>query len=125
MKRILTIASAFAIALGGAAAATAEKPADPGRDHGLCTALFNGQKNGHEKQDQYPGPFGDLIANTLDADGDGSVLDDLYEACQAFGIGGNEEHGRFLCTLGAEDDPATPDDETDYACSEREGPGNS
>lgn len=116
MKRILTIVSAFAIALGGAAAATAEKPADPGREHGLCTAFFNGQKNGHEKQDQYPGPFQELL------DGAGGTVNDLYLWCQAFGIGGNEDNGRWDCTI---DDGGTPDDSTDDTadCQPDDNPG--
>ena len=119
MKRILTIVFAFAIALGGAAAATAERPAEPGREHGLCTAFFNGQKNGHEKQDEYPGPFQDLVDDAPDGSDEGSEggsVADLYDWCQQFGIGGNPDHGRFDCG---------PNEDGQTECSENPAPGNS
>jgi opacity protein-like surface antigen len=130
MKRMLTIAFAFAIALGGAAAANADKPADPGREHGLCTAFFNGQKNGHEKQKngekgEYPGPFEGLLDNAPDGDDDndtGGDVADLYQWCQQYGIGGNEDNGRWDCTI-TEDDPTTQEDESNAECDRDTQPG--
>jgi hypothetical protein len=89
--------------IAGTGVALADKPADPGREHGLCTAFFNGQKNGHEKQrernGEYPGPFQDLLEGAPDGPdegSDGGSVSDLYNYCQQFGIGGNPgENGRF------------------------------
>lgn len=99
--------------VGGANAAMAAKggsSGDPGpgpngnNDKGLCTAYFNGQKNGHEEGNG-PGPFGALEDKSTD---DGSnedktpeqqVSDDVFEYCQQYQIGGNPElNGRFDCS---------------------------
>lgn len=108
--------------------------ADPGpngnNDKGLCTAYFNGQKKGHDKNGN-PGPFQALIeaadaANGDDEDNDDPRLEaaeDVFELCQGL-IGGNPDHGRFDCSV---DDNGTPEDTSDdtYTCAENEAPGNS
>jgi len=88
-------------------------------DHGLCTAYFNGQKNGHQ-QGSSPGPFGAL------EDAHDDDIQAIYEWCLAVvgpaengpgggddGIGGNpEENGRFTdCFTDANNNPS--DDCTD------------
>lgn len=131
MKRLLTIALLAILALGSASMAKAEPPAEPGRNHGLCTAFFNGQKNGHDKQKaeeggEYPGPFEALINDAPDGSDDndtGGDVADLYEWCQQYGIGGNEDHGRYDCVI-TEDNPATAEDESDTTCTEDNTPGN-
>ena len=117
MKKLLLSALVAGTMFAGAGAALAEKPAEPGREHGLCTAFFNGQKNGHEKQKErngeYPGPFQDLLDNAPDGpdSGDeGGSLQDLYDRCQQVGIGGNpDENGRFEECF----DGDGPDDDSD------------
>jgi hypothetical protein len=140
MKRILTIVFAFAIALGGAAVSQAEPGPNGNNDKGLCTAYFNGQKNGHDKQREgedgaYPRPFAALEeAGNDETDTDGrdndrdgqtdeaneheslSPAENIYNFCQGL-IGGNPEHGRYTCSdPGASSDPE---------CTENEAPGKS
>jgi hypothetical protein len=101
---------------GVAGVAKADRPADPGKEHGLCTAFFNGKKEGHEKQKdkngEYPGPFQDLLSDAPDGSDEndtGGDVADLYDWCQQFGIGGNpDENGRFTtCWTDDDDDPDT------------------
>lgn len=91
--------------------------ADPGphhgnNAHGLCTAYFNGQKNGHGKNDRpSPPPFAALEAAAE------AEEQTVYEYCSAVegpgngaggdGIGGNPAHGRF---------PGCFDDDEDTEC---------
>jgi hypothetical protein len=102
MKRILTIVSAFAIALGGAAVATGAPGPNDSNNHGLCTALFNGSQQGQENKQQ-AGPFATLISEAVDGPSDeddqGGSLTDAWDWCQAFGIGGQP------------DDPTTPEND--------------
>ena len=113
--RILALLVAGAMAGGYVGVAEAKSPnagGNPGpnghNDHGLCTAYFNGQKNGHE-QGNSPGPFGAL------EDANGDDVQAIYDFCRAVegGIGGNpDENGRFTdCFTDANDDPS--DDCTD------------
>ena len=123
--------------------------ADPNgnNDHGLCTAYFNGQKNGHgegEDQSNQPPPFQALedksydYTNSDEADNDrddqpdeGDEGDALTDAENIFNycndnsiIGGNPDHGRFTCV----DEGGTgtgPDTETDPECNTNEAPGKS
>jgi hypothetical protein len=103
--------------------------ADPGpngnNDKGLCTAYFNGQKKGHEKQQErngeYPGPF-QALQDTAEAASDGEYEGEeaVYWYCAirdgAPGIGGNPDHnGRWTC---AEDEDGDPQ------CEDNEAPGN-
>ena len=118
MKKLLLSALVAGTMFAGAGAALAEKPAEPGREHGLCTAFFNGQKKGHDKQKageggEYPGPFEDLVDGAPDgpdAGDEGGSVSDLYNYCQQFGIGGNPgENGRFEECF----DGDGPDDDSD------------
>lgn len=115
----------------GANAALADHNEDgePSNTHGLCTAYFNGQKKGHDKNGQ-PGPFAGLEAASrvyteedgVDNDQDGEVDEegenqDLSAAENIFNycsdhteIGGNPTHGRFTCVEdGADSDPECTD----------------
>ena len=110
MKKLLSILMAAGLMFSIAGIARADKPENPG-EKGHCTAFFNGQKKGHDKQPEYPGPFQDLQDRapdgTDDTDGDGDPYDadetsgdlaDLYDYCQStYGIGGNAaQNGRFV-----------------------------
>ena len=153
-KIILGTLSALLLILGafttGASAAKDDNNGKAGpngnNDRGLCTAYFNGQKNGHgdgEDGDR-PAPFEALEAagyeytNSDDEDNDrdgdvdeGDEGENLTEAENVFNfcndtsiIGGNPEHGRFTCS----DEGGTSlgdDTSTDPECNENEGPGNS
>jgi hypothetical protein len=116
--------------LGGAFGATAAKPQHAGgpgpngnNDHGLCTAYFNGQKKGHEKNGQ-PGPFAALTEhaedehpNNKDEDPDNDVTGTqaVFDYCSGVekGIGGNpDQNGRYTdCFTDENGDPS--DDCTD------------
>jgi hypothetical protein len=128
MKKLLAVVMAAAgLLFVGAGFASAE-PAEPGpnghNEHGLCTAYFNGQKNGHEEGDG-PGALGGLEDDATD---DGSnenledekqVSDDVFEFCDQFGIGGNpEENGRFDCRDDETNsgDPRDSDDDGEVEC---------
>jgi hypothetical protein len=110
LKKLLLAALVSASLIGGAAVAQADPPPDPGREHGLCTAAFNGKKNGHE-DGNWPGPFQDLrdsAPDGSDENDEGGDIADLYDYCQQFGIGGNpDENGRY--TTCWTDDDADPD----------------
>lgn len=94
-------------------------------DKGLCTAYFNGQKKGHEKQQEkngsYPGPFQALQDHAEDeSGGDYEGEEAVYWYCAmregAPGIGGNPDHnGRWECT---------EDENGDPSCEENDAPGN-
>ena len=146
LKKLLVALVATLAALGFANFAQAEPGPNGNNDHGLCTAYFNGQKNGHgegEDQTNQPPPFQGLEDTSreytdndkADNDDDGQVDEDgenesLTDAENIFNycndqllIGGNPEHGRFTCT----DPGVTPpnDGETSPECENNEGPGNS
>lgn len=124
--------------LGGLSFAKAEPGPNGNNDHGLCTAYFNGQKEGHDKNGQ-PGPFQALEdtsreytdSDGVDNDGDGEVDEDgenqdLSAAENVFNfcdntttIGGNPEHGRYTCV--ADSDPVTAGDQP--SCEENDKPG--
>jgi hypothetical protein len=94
MRKLLASAVIATTMFGGMAVAQAQKPTQPGRDHGLCTAFFNGQKKGHDKNGE-PGPFADLLA-AHDGDSDAAALQDLYNYCTTVGIGGQPgQNGRY------------------------------
>ena len=141
VKKLIALV-ALMLMLGGATVsmAAADKDGEPANKHGMCTAYFNGQKNGHGRDEDdssnYPGPFQDLEqqgrdyvdSDGADNDGDGDVderddeagtteSDDLTVAENIFAycdgtIGGNMDHGRFTCEI-VKDDGGTPDDTTD------------
>ena len=124
--------------LGGLSFAQAEPGPNGKNDKGLCTAYFNGQKEGHDKNGQ-PGPFQALEdtsreytdSDGVDNDGDGEVDEedenqDLSAAENVFNfcdntteIGGNPEHGRYTCV--PDSDPTTEGDQP--SCEENEKPG--
>ncbi|HEX7166598.1 MAG TPA: hypothetical protein VF230_06430 [Acidimicrobiales bacterium] len=147
-KRILLLAVAAIVGVLGVGFGAAAEPGPNGNnDHGLCTAYFNGQKNGHgegEDQTNQPPPFQGLEDasreytdsdgtdndndNQTDEDGENESLTDaenIFNYCHDLStIGGNPTHGRFTCT----DEGGTgtgPDTETDPECNNNEGPGNS
>ena len=132
------IAGLMMFGLFGVVNASADPDPEGPAKKGLCTAYFNGQKNGHDKNGD-PGPFQaleDAAANSdgVDNDGDGDTDDgqesiddgtaegDLEQAEAVFSfcdglIGGNPDHGRYDCTA---DDPTTEEDET--ACQRNPAP---
>ena len=128
MKRLLALicgATLLLAAGAGTASAAHEGPGPNGsNDKGLCTAYFNGQKNGHEKQKErtgeYPGPFAGLEEHAEDSgenedlEDEQQISDDVFEFCQGLGIGGNpEQNGRFDCREGDEKDSPARDEDTD------------
>lgn len=108
---------------------------DPGpngnNEHGLCTAYYNGQKKGHDKNGN-PGPFQALEddaqeQNPQSGDNDGDEMDAVeavFEFCQDYGIGGNPDHGRYTCEMTESDDPDNEGD-MEAECTENDAPGNS
>lgn len=89
VKKLLVSAAAATLLTLGAGAAQASHtddrdPHEP-QDRGLCTAFFNGNKNGWE-QNGTPPPFQDLM-NRAD-DGDDQTTNDVETYCGTL-IGGN------------------------------------
>jgi hypothetical protein len=134
MLGALTALLVIAGLVGGAQAAPGPNDSN---NHGLCTAYFNGQKEGHDKNGN-PGPFAALAtaaaehtdSDGVDNDGDGEVDEDgesadlsesenIYNYCEGL-VGGNEDHGRFTCVLDTDDE--TDGNQTE--CTENEKPGN-
>jgi hypothetical protein len=127
-RRLLAVlAASFMLVglFGGAALANNGKAGPNGHNEkGLCTAYFNGQKNGHEEGDG-PGPFGALEDEAED-NGDNENLpdeqqisDDVFEFCNEFGIMGQpEQNGRFDCREGEDrtGDPRDSDDDGEIEC---------
>ena len=119
MRRLFAVlfGAMFLFAGVGVSVASAEPGPNGHNNHGLCTAYFNGQKNGHEEGNG-PGPFGALEdeatddGSNEDLDDEQQVSDDVFEYCEQYGIGGNpEQNGRFDCRDGeGRDDPARDSD---------------
>ena len=147
MKRIIAVAigvlAMFATAIG---ISTAAPGPNGNNDHGLCTAYFNGQKNGHgpgEDQTNQPPPFQGLEDHAreytdndgddndsdgeTDEEGENTALTDaenIFNYCNDGGlIGGNPEHGRFTCTDPGVAGPSV-DTESDPECERNDKPGN-
>lgn len=109
--------------LGFVSSASAEPGPNGNNDKGLCTAYFNGQKNGHNKDGKdSPAPFkaledaADEEDDNEDANQPGGSLEtaaDVFEFCQGM-IGGNPSNGRFDCS---------GNDEDGYTCEDGGGPG--
>jgi hypothetical protein len=104
MKKRLAVAAATLMFAGLGAGVVQAEPGPNGKnDHGICTAYFNGQKKGHEKNGD-PGPFAALEADHED-------LQAIYEYCNSLpkGIGGNpDENGRYTdCFDDSDNDPST------------------
>jgi len=85
-------------------------------DHGLCTAYFNGQKNGWDSHT--PPPF----QNLSDRAGDGSDSNsttgdpaDIWDFCDGL-VDGQPSHGRYTCSK---------DSNNQTQCTENPGPGKS
>jgi hypothetical protein len=102
-KLLATVVAAVALGGGVASVALAEPGPNGSNEHGLCTAYFNGQKNGHDKNGNPP-PFQALIDAASDGDEETPVEEDVYNYCQEFGIGGNPEHGRYPDLFGNDDE---------------------
>lgn len=126
MKRMLALFFGAAMFLTGFAVTNAS--ADPGpngnNEKGLCTAYFNGQKNGHDKNGS-PGPFAALEdaseddGSNEDLEDEQQISDDVFEFCDEFGIMGQpEQNGRFDCREGeGREDPARDaDDDGEIEC---------
>lgn len=149
-RKLLALSVMILMAFGGTAAVGAADHEGPGpnghNDRGLCTAYFNGQKNGHDKQregedGEYPGPFGGLEDHARDyTDNDGvdndrdgetdedgeneslSAAENIFNFCDDTStIGGQPIHGRFSCEQGE----AAADNDSDPNCEDNEAPGNS
>ena len=138
-KLLIGALGALLMILGFVGGAQAEPGPNGNNDHGLCTAYFNGQKNGHgdgQNPDNQPKPFQGLEDASreytdndgVDNDRDGETdeegenesltgAENVFNYCNDFGlIGGNPDHGRFTCTASGDTDPS---------CEDNEGPGNS
>lgn len=148
LKRLLALLVAALATVGVMNIATAEPGPNGNNDHGLCTAYFNGQKNGHgegEDQSNQPPPFqgledasreytdNDGVDNDndgeTDEDGENSALTDaenIFNYCNDNSvIGGNPIHGRFTCTDGDGVDEDGSDTDSEPECNENPAPGNS
>jgi hypothetical protein len=138
VKKLLMALVAGVLIVAGAGVVKADPGPSDSNKHGLCTAYFNGQKNGHDKNGQ-PGPFQALEdtsreytdSDGVDNDGDGQVDEDDENAdlsaaenvvnyCDGV-IGGNPLHGRYDCT--ADSDPDTEGNQP--SCEENPAPGKS
>lgn len=129
MKRLIALlfGTTLLVSMFGVISANAAPGPNGNNDKGLCTAYFNGQKNGHDKHDNQPGPFAALEDhaeeeaprnNDDDDENDVTGTEAIFDYCDGM-IGGNMEHGRYLCTA---DDPDTEEDE--FGCTDNEQPGN-
>lgn len=117
------IAALMMMGLFGVSQATAEPGPNGSNEKGLCTAYFNGQKNGHNKDGKdAPPPFlalEDAADEPDDEDGANSgsgsfeTAADVFEFCQGL-IGGNPTNGRYDCS-GTEEDG--------FTCEDGGGPG--
>ncbi|MEY2420416.1 MAG: hypothetical protein QOI95_483 [Acidimicrobiaceae bacterium] len=103
---VLATLVASGAGLGVSQAKSSNSGGNPGpngsNEHGLCTAYFNGQKNGHDKNGNPP-PFAALLvaADSTPDDGNVATTQDVFNYCtdpatNPKGIGGNpDENGRF------------------------------
>ena len=101
MKKRLAVAAAALMFAGlGASVVQAAPGPNDKNNHGLCTAYFNGQKEGHNKGGKAsPAPFAALEGER--------TLQEIFDFCGgAEGIGGNpDENGRFTqCFTNSDDD---------------------
>ena len=128
MKRALALlfGATMIVATFGVVSANADPGPNGNNDKGLCTAYFNGQKNGHDKNDDGrsdPKPFANL-ENTADPEEDDLVGEELasavYEWCRTMaGDGGVEiggqpnDNGRWTCSQSGDE----------YSCTENDAKG--
>ncbi|HVM41837.1 MAG TPA: hypothetical protein VM618_13770, partial [Acidimicrobiia bacterium] len=126
MKKLSAALAAAFMLLGllGVAQATADPGPNGNNDKGLCTAYFNGQKKGHDKNGS-PAPFAALeeAAGAEDGDSRDEVATAVYEWCMTMAgkggdgvdIGGNpNENGRWTCT----------ESDGEYSCTDNPDKGN-
>lgn len=136
MKRIIALAVGVLGLFGAAIGISTAAPGPNGdNNHGLCTAYYNGQKNGHgdrEDPDHQPPPFQSLedqARDYTDSDGDdndgnegadeGSTTPDPTDdentdltAAENIAnfcgdqVSGNTAHGRYTCDYDTDDNPA-------------------
>lgn len=139
MKKILATLSAalMIVAFFGVTQATAEPGPNGSNDKGLCTAFFNGQKRGHDKDGDgltdSARPFQALeTAAGAVAGASEEVAAAVYEFCLTLAgqdgtgveIGGNpDENGRWTCTVGEGQNVDDASDDT-YTCTPNEPKGN-
>ena len=136
MRKLIVVAVAASLSFG-ANAALADPRDEPGpgpngsNEHGLCTAYFNGQKNGHE-EGKGPGPFGvmenedakeyDSRGSNEEDDREDDPSDDVFEFCtdpieNPGGIGGNpDENGRWDCFDDQDETKPRDDGDGEYEC---------
>lgn len=131
------IAALMMMGLFGTVGATADPGPNGSNDKGLCTAYFNGQKKGHDKDGDgrtdnaraFQG-LEDAAGVTEETAGE-DVADVVYEFCMSMAgndgdgvdIGGNpDDNGRWTCET---DDNGTPEDPSDdgYTCDPNEPKG--
>ena len=142
MKRMLALICGVTLLLAAGAGVASAAPGDNGKagpnDHngkGLCTAYFNGQKNGHDKDgdgetDNSPafGGLEDAASEYDEANYEGEsneesedrederqISDDVFEYCNnVWSIMGNpEQNGRFDCREGEDRNGAPHDTDED------------
>ena len=128
LTALLLIAGAFVTGTQAAPREGGGPGPNGSNEKGLCTAYFNGQKEGHNKDDKpSPGPFGALEDDAKEYDeentqegaeedlvGEDSIASDVFEFCEGYGIMGNpEENGRFDCREGEERDSKPRDGDVD------------
>jgi hypothetical protein len=131
LRKMILGALAALFLVGSAFGVQAAPPEDKGpgpngnNDHGLCTAYFNGQKKGHDKNGQ-PGPFAALTEhaeeqhpnnNDDDPNNDVRGTQAVFDYCSGVekGIGGNpDENGRYTDCF-TDDDGEAGNDCTDGA----------
>jgi hypothetical protein len=120
-KKLLATLSAALLMLGlfGVASATADPGPNGNNEKGLCTAYFNGQKKGHDKNGN-PGPFQALedvaedSGENEDREDEQQISDDVFEFCDEYGIMGNPElNGRFDCREGEDRNSPARDSDDD------------
>jgi hypothetical protein len=135
MKRMLAVlfGAIIVCATFGAVSANADPGPNGENDKGLCTAYFNGQKKGHDKDgdgrtDNENSPFAALENDAEDSGENENLLaeqpvySDVYEFCQALGIGGQPEHnGRYDCEEPEGDAGRDNDGDLEIECYANDG----
>ncbi len=119
MKKVISVlfGATLLFSMLGVVSANADPGPNGHNNHGLCTAYFNGQKVGHDKNGT-PGPFQALEDAATGQDGsDSSSMDTVaavFDYCSGL-IGGNPTHGRYDCST---------DQNGDTTCTQNPKPGN-
>ena len=124
MRKLILGALATLMLVGGAfSAGAAPDPNGPAKK-GLCTAYFNGQKNGHDKDGDgrsTPPPFYGLegAAGAEPGDSPGEVAYAVSTFCGSL-VGGNPSHGRWNCGTTTD-----TDNDDRQECTNNPSPGKS